>query len=65
VAARTAHSYRSNVKRNKIAGIVGVNRPQDVAVARRLMQKRVPIDFGRLVSAANLNEILRGALVTS
>jgi 3-phenylpropionate/trans-cinnamate dioxygenase ferredoxin reductase subunit len=53
------------IKRNKIAGVVGVNRPQDVAVARRLMQRSLPVDFGRLVSAANLNEILRGAPVSS
>jgi 3-phenylpropionate/trans-cinnamate dioxygenase ferredoxin reductase component len=47
------------VKRDQIAGVVGVNRPHDVAVARRLMQRSVPVDPVRLVSG-NLNEILRG-----
>ena len=51
------------LKRKKITAVVGVNRPQDVAVARRLMQKNLLIDPGRLRSAASLNEILRGAPV--
>jgi 3-phenylpropionate/trans-cinnamate dioxygenase ferredoxin reductase component len=45
---------------NKIAAVVGVNRPQDVAAARRLMQKNVAVDPQRLVSAGSLSEILRG-----
>jgi 3-phenylpropionate/trans-cinnamate dioxygenase ferredoxin reductase subunit len=51
------------LKRKKIVAAVGVNRPQDVAVTRRLMQKNLLINPGLLVSAANLNEILRGAPV--
>jgi 3-phenylpropionate/trans-cinnamate dioxygenase ferredoxin reductase component len=53
------------VKGDRIVAVVGVNRPQDVAIARRLMQKCLPIDPGHLASAANLNEILRGAPVSS
>jgi 3-phenylpropionate/trans-cinnamate dioxygenase ferredoxin reductase subunit len=52
------------IKRNKIAGVIGVNRPLDMAVARRLMQRSLPIDLGRLVSVASLNEILRGTQVS-
>jgi 3-phenylpropionate/trans-cinnamate dioxygenase ferredoxin reductase subunit len=51
------------MKGNKIAAVAGVNRSQDVAVARRLMQKNIEVDCQRLVSVENLNEILRGAPV--
>lgn len=44
---------------NKIIAVAGFNSGQDVAVARRLMQKKIPVDRQRLVSAENLNEILR------
>jgi 3-phenylpropionate/trans-cinnamate dioxygenase ferredoxin reductase component len=50
------------LKHKKIAAVVGVNRPQDVAVTRRLMQKSLLIDPRHLLSAASLNEILRDAL---
>lgn len=49
------------MKGNKIAAVAGVNRPQDVAVARRLMQKSIAVDPRHLVSAESLHEILRGA----
>ena len=49
---------------NEIAAVVGVNRPQDVAVARRLMQKKIAVDPQRLISADSLNEILRSAAVS-
>lgn len=50
---------------NKIAAVAGVNRSQEIAVARRLMQKNIEVDCQRLVSAENLNEILRGASLPS
>jgi 3-phenylpropionate/trans-cinnamate dioxygenase ferredoxin reductase subunit len=46
---------------DRIAAVVGINRPQEIAVARRLMQKNVAVDRRRLVTAASLNEILRAA----
>jgi 3-phenylpropionate/trans-cinnamate dioxygenase ferredoxin reductase subunit len=49
------------MKGNKIAAVAGVNRPEDVAVARRLMKKNIAVDPRRLVSAESLHEILRGA----
>lgn len=49
------------MKGNKIAAVAGVNCPQDVAVARRLMQKNIAVDPRRLVSAESLQEILSGA----
>ena len=51
---------RFYLKNTKITGGAGVNRSQDVAVARRLMQKRITVDSRHLVSAANLNEFLHG-----
>ena len=53
------------MKGNKIAAVAAVNRPQDMAVARRLMQKKVAVDSRRLVSAESLHEILHGAPVQS
>ena len=53
------------MKGNKIAAVAVVNRPQDVAVARRLMQKNIAIDPRRLISTESLHEILRGAPVSS
>jgi 3-phenylpropionate/trans-cinnamate dioxygenase ferredoxin reductase subunit len=47
------------LKGNKIIAVVGINRSQDIAIARRLMQKNVAVDRQRLVSAGALNEILR------
>ena len=49
------------MKGNTIAAVAGVNCPQDVAVARRLMQKNMAVDPRRLVSAESLHAILRGA----
>jgi 3-phenylpropionate/trans-cinnamate dioxygenase ferredoxin reductase subunit len=51
------------MKGNKIAAVAGFNRSQDIAVARRLMQKNVEVDRQRLVSVKSLNEILRIASV--
>lgn len=53
------------MKGNKIAAVAVVNRPQDVAVARRLMQKDIAVDPRRLISAESLHEILRGAPASS
>jgi 3-phenylpropionate/trans-cinnamate dioxygenase ferredoxin reductase subunit len=49
------------MKGDKIVAVAGVNCPQDMAIARRLMQKSAAVDPRRLVSAASLHEILRGA----
>lgn len=51
------------LKDNKIVAVVAINRPQDIGIARRLMQKNVAVDSQRLISTENLNEILRGASV--
>jgi 3-phenylpropionate/trans-cinnamate dioxygenase ferredoxin reductase subunit len=47
------------LKDGKIVAVVGINRPQDIAIARRLMQKTIAIKPKHLRSARNLNEILR------
>jgi 3-phenylpropionate/trans-cinnamate dioxygenase ferredoxin reductase component len=49
---------------NKIAAVAGINRPQDMAVARRIMQKNIAVDPRHLVSAENLQKILRCASVS-
>ncbi len=51
---------RFYINGDKIAGVAAVNRPQDVAVARRLMQKKIAVDRLRLASVENLAELLRG-----
>jgi 3-phenylpropionate/trans-cinnamate dioxygenase ferredoxin reductase subunit len=47
------------IKRDKIVAVAGVNRSQDVLVARRLMQKKITVDPRDLASAQSLKEILR------
>ncbi len=49
---------------SKIAAVAGINRAQDMAVARRIMQKNMAVEPRHLVSAVNLQEILRGAPVS-
>jgi 3-phenylpropionate/trans-cinnamate dioxygenase ferredoxin reductase component len=52
------------IKGNRIAAVAAVNRSQDVAVARRLMQRNIAVDPRRLASADSLQEILRGVPVS-
>src|SRR5690606_34949374 len=47
------------LKGDQIVAVVGVNRPQDIAIARRLMKKRIDIKAKNLRSTRNLNEFLR------
>jgi 3-phenylpropionate/trans-cinnamate dioxygenase ferredoxin reductase subunit len=49
---------------NKIAAVAGINRAQDMAVARRIMQKNIAVDPRHLVSAESLQDILRCASVS-
>lgn len=50
---------------DRIAAVAAANQPKELAVARRLMQKNIAIDRRRLVSAASLDQILRGATMPS
>jgi 3-phenylpropionate/trans-cinnamate dioxygenase ferredoxin reductase subunit len=50
------------LKGNMIAAIVAINRPKDIAVARRAMQKKVFFEPERLSSSENVHELLRAAL---
>lgn len=50
---------------DRIAAVAAVNQPKELAVARRLMQKNIAIDRRRLVSAASLDQLLRGATMPS
>lgn len=50
---------------NKIAAVAAINCVQDVAVARRLMQRNVSVDPRRLISVNSLQEILRGSPVST
>ncbi|HJU11483.1 MAG TPA: FAD-dependent oxidoreductase [Candidatus Binataceae bacterium] len=46
---------------DKIIAVAGIDCPQEIAAARRIMQRGMAVDRRRLASAENLNEILRGA----
>ncbi|MDE1971983.1 MAG: FAD-dependent oxidoreductase [Hyphomicrobiales bacterium] len=50
---------------DRIAAVAAANQPKELAVARRLMQKNIAIDRRRLVSAASLDQLLRGATMPS
>jgi 3-phenylpropionate/trans-cinnamate dioxygenase ferredoxin reductase subunit len=49
---------------NNIAAVVAINRPKDIAVARRVMQKKASFDAERLSRADNVHEALRAALAS-
>lgn len=53
---RFARFYISN---GKIRAFAAVNRSQDLAITRRLMQRQGPVDLQRLSSGDNLQAILR------
>ncbi|MDE2284953.1 MAG: FAD-dependent oxidoreductase [Hyphomicrobiales bacterium] len=50
---------------DRIAAVAAANQPKELAVARRLMQRNITIDRRRLVSAASLDQLLRGATMPS
>ena len=52
------------LKGNNIAAVVAINRPKDIAVARRVMQKKASFDAERLSRAENVHEALRGSLAS-
>jgi 3-phenylpropionate/trans-cinnamate dioxygenase ferredoxin reductase subunit len=52
------------LKGNNIAAVVAINRPKDIAVARRVMQKKASFDAEHLSRAENVHEVLRGALAS-
>ncbi|MGH2509361.1 MAG: NAD(P)/FAD-dependent oxidoreductase, partial [Ktedonobacteraceae bacterium] len=51
------------LKDNRIVAVIGINRPQDIAISRRLMQKKIAVDHLVLESAKTLNDILRGGIL--
>jgi 3-phenylpropionate/trans-cinnamate dioxygenase ferredoxin reductase component len=50
------------LKGNELAAVVAINRPKDIAVARRVMQKKASFVPERLSRAQNVQEVLRAAL---
>jgi 3-phenylpropionate/trans-cinnamate dioxygenase ferredoxin reductase component len=47
----------------KLVATVGLNRPQDIAAARRIMQKEIPVNSHDLAVVNNLADVLRVARV--
>jgi 3-phenylpropionate/trans-cinnamate dioxygenase ferredoxin reductase component len=52
------------LKGNNIAAIVAINRPKDIGVARRVMQKNASFDAEHLSRSHNVYEVLRTALAS-
>jgi 3-phenylpropionate/trans-cinnamate dioxygenase ferredoxin reductase subunit len=52
------------LKGNNIAAIVAINRPKDIGVARRVMQKKASFDAEHLSRSQNVYEVLRTALAS-
>jgi 3-phenylpropionate/trans-cinnamate dioxygenase ferredoxin reductase component len=50
------------LKDNRIVAVLGVNRPQEVAVARRLLQRNLVVEPSQLMAAKTLNELLKSAV---